>query len=120
MARQLTAVLRAPSDPASRLIHAAAPNTVIQDAATVAEVIEQSGLVTFILEGKEARRLIGDFQDKPGVDYAGFFGAALHVSGRNRDSLEKAIAPYRGRPGLDVREEAPSLEDVFIQLQEEA
>jgi ABC-2 type transport system ATP-binding protein len=87
---------------------------------TVAEVIAQSGLSTFILEGKEARHLIGDFQDKPGVDYAGFFGAALHVSGRDRAALEKTIAPYRDRPGLDVREEAPSLEDVFIQLQEEA
>ena len=86
---------------------------------TVAEVIEQSGLVTFILEGKEARHLIGDFQDKPGVDYAGFFGAALHVSGRDRAALEKTIAAYRERPGLEVREEAPSLEDVFIQLQEE-
>jgi len=87
---------------------------------TVAEVIGQSGLVTFILEGKEARHLIGDFQDKPGVDYAGFFGAALHVSGRDRAALEKTIAAYRERPGLEVREEAPSLEDVFIQLQEEA
>ena len=87
---------------------------------TVAEVIERSGLVTFILEGKEARHLIGDFQDKPGVDYAGFFGAALHVSGRDRAALEKTIAPYQDRPGLSVREEAPSLEDVFIQLQEKA
>jgi ABC-2 type transport system ATP-binding protein len=87
---------------------------------TVAEVIERSGLVTFILEGKEARHLIGDFQDKPGVDYAGFFGAALHISGRDRAALEKTIAPYQDRPGLSVREEAPSLEDVFIQLQEEA
>jgi ABC-2 type transport system ATP-binding protein len=87
---------------------------------TVAEVIEQSGLSTFILEGKEARHLIGDFQDKPGVDYAGFFGAALHVSGRDRAALDRAVAPYRDRPGLEVREEAPSLEDVFIQLQEEA
>lgn len=42
VARQLTAALRAPSDPASQLIHAAAPNTVIQDAATVAEVIDQA------------------------------------------------------------------------------
>jgi ABC-2 type transport system ATP-binding protein len=86
---------------------------------TVGEVIEQSGLSTFVLEGTEARRLVGEFQDKPGVDYAGFFGAALHVSGRDRAQLERAIAPYRNRPGLDVREEAPSLEDVFIQLQEE-
>ena len=87
---------------------------------TVSEVIARSGLVTFILEGKEARHLIGDFQDKPGVDYAGFFGAALHVSGKDRAALEKIIAPYRNRPGLNVHEEPPNLEDVFIQLQEKA
>ncbi len=87
---------------------------------TVAEVIEQSRLVTYILEGREARHLIGEFQDQPGVDYAGFFGAALHVSGRDRAALERTIAAYRDRPGLEVREVAPSLEDVFIQLQEKA
>ncbi|HJS46134.1 MAG TPA: ABC transporter ATP-binding protein [Rhizomicrobium sp.] len=87
---------------------------------TVGEVIAGSGLVTFVLEGKEARHLIGDFQDRPGVDYAGFFGAALHVSGKDRAALERTVAPYKSRPGLTVREEAPSLEDVFIQLQEKA
>jgi ABC-2 type transport system ATP-binding protein len=87
---------------------------------TVSEVIERSGLVTFVLDGKEARHLIGDFQDKPGVDYAGFFGAALHVSGKERAALERTIAPYKGRPGLSVHEETPNLEDVFIQLQEKA
>jgi ABC-2 type transport system ATP-binding protein len=87
---------------------------------TVAEVIANSGLVTFVLEGKEARHLIGDFQNKPGVDYAGFFGAALHVSGKDRAALEQAVAPYKDRPGLTVHEEPPNLEDVFIQLQEKA
>ena len=54
------------------------------------------------------------------MDYAGFFGAALHVSGKDRAALERTIAPYRDRPGLEVREEPPNLEDVFIQLQEKA
>ena len=85
---------------------------------TVADVIANSGLVTYVIEGAEARHLIGELQGKPGVDYAGFFGAALHVSGRDHILLERAIAPYRGRPGLAVREEPPNLEDVFIQLQE--
>jgi ABC-2 type transport system ATP-binding protein len=66
------------------------------------------------------RRLLPDFQDKPGVDYAGFFGAALHVSGHDRAALEAALAPYRGRGGIAVSEVPPSLEDVFIQLQEGA
>jgi ABC-2 type transport system ATP-binding protein len=86
---------------------------------TVAEVIAQSGLVTFVLEGDHVRHLLQQMQGKPGVEYAGFFGAALHVSGRDRSALESSIAPYRSQQGLTVTETPPSLEDVFIHLQEE-
>ncbi len=87
---------------------------------SVAEVIADSGLSTFVIEGRDVRRLEGELRGKPGVDYAGFFGAALHVSGRDREALERAIAPYRDRAGLAVSQVKPSLEDVFIQLQEAA
>jgi ABC-2 type transport system ATP-binding protein len=87
---------------------------------SVAEVIEQSGLSTFVIEGKDVRRLQHELEGKPGVDYAGFFGAALHVSGRDRDALKKTVSAYGGRKGLTVAEVPPSLEDVFIQLQEQA
>ena len=87
---------------------------------TVAEVIAQSGLVTFVLEGDHVRQLLQRLHGQPGVQYAGFLGAALHVSGRNRGALETTIAPYRSQQGLSVTETPPSLEDVFIQLQEEA
>ncbi len=85
---------------------------------SVADVIAQSGLVTFVVEGSNVRHLLPRLQGKPGVEYAGFFGAALHVSGRDRAALESVIAPYRGQPGLSVTETPPSLEDVFIHLQE--
>jgi ABC-2 type transport system ATP-binding protein len=87
---------------------------------TVAEVIEQSGLSTFVLEGADVRHLTQELHGKPGVDYVGFFGAALHVSGHDRAALEQALAPYRDRPGITLRETPPSLEDVFIDLQEDA
>jgi len=86
---------------------------------SVAEVIAQSGLSTFTIEGADVRRLEQELQGKPGVDYAGFFGAALHVSGQDHDALERSVAPYRGREGLVVTETRPNLEDVFIHLQEE-
>ncbi len=86
---------------------------------TVADVITQSGLITFVLEGAQVRHYLPDFQGKPGVEYAGYFGAALHVSGRNRAVLEQAITPYRARGGITVTETPPNLEDVFIHLQEE-
>ena len=87
---------------------------------TVGDVIARSRLSTFVLEGKDVRALQSELQDRPGVDTAGFFGAALHVSGRDREALAKAVAPYHGRPDIAVHEAAPSLEDVFIQLQEKA
>ena len=87
---------------------------------SVQDVIAHSGLVTFTVEGSGVRRLLPEFQGRPGVDYAGFFGAALHVSGHDRAALEAAVAPWHGRDGISVREVPPSLEDVFIQLQEDA
>jgi len=87
---------------------------------TVQDVIAGSHLTTFVLEGSGVRQLQGELADKPGVDYAGFFGAALHVSGREREALVKAVEPYHDKDGISLREEAPSLEDVFIQLQEKA
>jgi ABC-2 type transport system ATP-binding protein len=44
------------------------------------------------------------------------FGASLHVAGRDETALDRAIAPYRERPGLTWARTPPSLEDVFIDL----
>jgi ABC-2 type transport system ATP-binding protein len=85
---------------------------------TVAEVIRQSGLHTFVVEGHGARQLVSQLQDAPGVEFVAFFGAVLHVSGHDRDALQRALKAIDGRQGLSVHETAPSLEDVFIQLQE--
>jgi ABC-2 type transport system ATP-binding protein len=87
---------------------------------TVAEVIEQSKLFTFIVEGEGARQLAEKLRGKRGVEFVSFFGAALHVSGRDRNALESALAPYHGQQGLVIHEAVPSLEDVFIQLQEKS
>jgi len=85
---------------------------------TVADVIAQSGLHTFIVEGDGARALAGKLRGLPGVEFVAFFGAALHVSGKDRAALDRALAPYRAQPGLTILETPPNLEDVFIQLQE--
>jgi ABC-2 type transport system ATP-binding protein len=85
---------------------------------TVAEVIAQSGLFTFVVEGEGARALAGELRGHPGVEFVSFFGAALHVSGQDRAVLDAALAPYRERAGLSIHEAKTSLEDVFIQLQE--
>jgi len=87
---------------------------------TVAEVIAGSDLVTFVVTGEGARKLAQKLDGVPGVEHAAFFGAALHVSGRERAALERALEPFRRDPQLDIREEPPTLEDVFIHLQEKA
>jgi ABC-2 type transport system ATP-binding protein len=85
---------------------------------SVAEIIAGSGLITFTLEGEGARGLVEHLRGLPGVVFVAFFGAVLHVSGYDRGLLEAALAPYRSDPGLTIRETEPSLEDVFIQLQQ--
>jgi len=86
---------------------------------TVAEVIARSDLHTFVVEGEGARALAARLRGYPGVEFVAFFGAALHVSGKDRNALEAALAPFRAQAGLSIREAKPSLEDVFIQLQEQ-
>ena len=87
---------------------------------TVAEVVARSGLFTFIIEGDGARGLAPKLHGMPGVEFVAFFGAALHISGRDHAALERALVPYMGKSGLVIQEAAPSLEDVFIQLQEQS
>lgn len=82
---------------------------------TADQVIEQSHLVTFEAEGPRADRLARELVDKPGIEMVVPFGTALHVSGTDRNRLDKAIEPFRKDPWRWT-EVAPSLEDVFIQL----
>jgi ABC-2 type transport system ATP-binding protein len=85
---------------------------------TVAELIANSGLIAFTLEGENARQLAEKLRGKPGVVFIAFFGALLHVSGYDRALLEAALAPFRGQPNIKIEETTPSLEDVFIQLEQ--
>ncbi|MGB8603076.1 MAG: ABC transporter ATP-binding protein [Rhizomicrobium sp.] len=85
---------------------------------TVGEIIARSGLFTYTVAGPGARALAADLRDAPGVPFVAFFGAELHVSGYDRALLQAALQPARQNPALTVREAAPSLEDVFIQLQQ--
>lgn len=85
---------------------------------SVADVLKQSGLITFLVEGRDVRRLLPRLEDRPGIEHIAFFGAVLHVSGHDRSLLEAALAPLRGLAGVAIHEAPPSLEDVFIHLQQ--
>jgi ABC-2 type transport system ATP-binding protein len=85
---------------------------------SVDEVIEGSHLTTWIVSASEAHPLAGlveELAKTPGVDMVAPFGTSLHVSGRDADTLDAAVAQFH-RPGLTWQRAHPSLEDVFIDL----
>src|SRR5689334_539748 len=86
---------------------------------TVEEVIESSHLTTYIVSargGEGLNALAEELNNKPGIDMVAPFGTSLHVSGRDADKLETAIALYRKRKDFEWQRSEPSLEDVFIDL----
>jgi ABC-2 type transport system ATP-binding protein len=90
---------------------------------TVEQVIAGSHLTTYTVTGSDGAalsRLSDELSKRAGVEMVAPFGNSLHVSGRDQAALERALAPYRAQPGLDIEQSAPSLEDVFIDLMSRA
>jgi ABC-2 type transport system ATP-binding protein len=83
---------------------------------TIREVIEGARLATWEVEGPAVMAVAGELRGKPGVEMVAPFGNTLHVSGSDRAALKAALEPLASRSGLEVREVASSLEDVFIHL----
>ena len=96
---------------------------------SVHEVIERSGLSTWVVElrdpdsAADARALTllaRDLRANPAVETVVPFGTTLHVSGHDAAALDAALAPARAMANLICAREEPSLEDVFISLMQEA
>ncbi len=83
---------------------------------TVDEVIAGANLVTWNVTGNDPAALARELAELPGVEMVAPFGTSVHVGGHDAAALEAAIAPYRDREGLEWRRDAPTLEDVFIDL----
>jgi len=81
----------------------------------VDDIIDRSGLYTFIAEGSGVRDLMERLRGQPGADHVAYFGNALHVSGGDLDALKRLVAAH-GEAGIKWRQERPNLEDVFIHL----
>jgi len=84
---------------------------------TFQEIIDRSGLKTWIVSGTGLHDLAQDLQTRPGIDMVAPFGTELHVAGCNARALDQAVAAAKRRDGAHhwMRGE-PSLEDVFILL----
>jgi ABC-2 type transport system ATP-binding protein len=85
---------------------------------TTREVIEQARLATWEIEGDGVMEVAHELRALPGVDVVPF-GNLLHVSATDRAALARALEPIAQRPGIEVREAEPGLEDVFIHLMRE-
>ena len=82
---------------------------------TVSDIIDRSGLVTYTAQGDAVRELAERIKQMPGVDHVAYFGSALHISGIDRDNLERSLKDFRSE-NVAWKEVQPSLEDAFIAL----
>jgi len=81
----------------------------------VEELLEDSGLSTWNVSGKDMDVLARTLRPLPGVDQVVAFGNTLHVSTRNPDLFERSISRYKNKDYLWVTTKT-SLEEVFIDL----
>jgi len=83
---------------------------------TQQQIVEQSGLAVWAVEGAGLSALTVELSALPGVLSVATFGNALHVATRQAEALEATLAPYRQRVDLKWERRQPNLEDVFINL----
>lgn len=81
----------------------------------VEDLIRNSGLTTWSVTGGDINRLSKTLKPIPGIEQVVAFGNALHISTRDTDRFQKAIAPYRDGEYRWARIET-SQEEVFIDL----
>lgn len=79
------------------------------------EVVDKSGMYTWVVTGPDIWELSRTLSALPGVSNVAAFGASLHVSGTDRDALEESLRPFMGREHT-FEFSRPGLEDVFIGL----
>ena len=83
---------------------------------TVADVVSNSNLVTYVIGGPDLAKVQDELQGKGGVDQVAPFGATLHVVGSDKQALTASLADLKKRKDVTVQPGETSLEDVFIQF----
>jgi ABC-2 type transport system ATP-binding protein len=86
---------------------------------TAAEIIERSGLSTFVVAGRGAAAAARALETMPGVEQVAAFGQAIHVVGSDRIALRDSVEAVAERFPVDVEPGETTLEDVFIHLMSE-
>ncbi len=83
---------------------------------TEAQIIENSQLKVWAIEGEGAQALLAPLKAEPGVLSVAAFGNAVHVAGLDGERVEQALARVRAQTGLRITPAPANLEDVFISL----
>ena len=84
---------------------------------TVADVVREAGLTTFLVSGPNLPYLYGlALGGQPGVEQVAPFGATLHVVGTDRAKLRETLERLASGRDLRVEPGETSLEDIFIQF----
>ena len=86
---------------------------------TPEELITQSGLATWTVDGPGLSELAQELRSVPEAEQVVPFGNQLHVSGSDAQALERALSPFQARPGIRFTRDEPRLEDVFIRLMQD-
>ncbi|HEY5740967.1 MAG TPA: heme ABC exporter ATP-binding protein CcmA [Terrimicrobiaceae bacterium] len=84
---------------------------------SLSEVLASAELTTWEVSGPELSRLSVELRALAGIEQVTAFGNKLHVSGRDAEAIEQAIARFRREP-YSWQKIEPGLEDAFIGLME--
>lgn len=83
---------------------------------SVNEVIAQTGIHTFLLEGDLPAALLAHLKTKDSVLQAAWFGRGFHVCGKDKLRLSQDLAQLAQSYAFQFAPITPSLEDAFIAL----
>ena len=81
---------------------------------TQSQIIANSGLIVWQVQGDDLARLVSPLKQAPGVLSVAAFGSSIHVAGLDSALLQSAIAPWQTDPSLRWQQTQANLEDVFI------
>jgi len=79
-------------------------------------VVASQRLHTWEISGPGLQAVTASLRKTPGAELVASFGATLHVSGRDRATLQAGLASRLADTQLTMKPIAPSLEDAFIHL----
>jgi ABC-2 type transport system ATP-binding protein len=94
-------------------------NGILLAHGTVAEIIAETKLRTWVASGPNLLELAEALRNKPGVEQAVAFGSLLHVSGTDAAALQETIAPFQTGQ-YEWSRVTPGMEEVFVHLMKES